>query len=183
MNNFLILVIVLMGGGAIYEYTILEQQLQHAQAAEFQGLTNQGDKIDTILAESRKMEADKLQLAVNLQVAQNKILDLTAQLQTAQKALEDMRLSALAAQAAAQAAAQPPDPNKPPAPPAPPPIIKLGTIVTEDGKTYENCQLLKVEADGITFSHSAGITKVMFRLLPPDLQKRFGYDPVQADGG
>jgi len=40
--------------------------------------------------------------------------------------------------------------------------------------------LLAVEADGVTFSHTKGITKVLFPLLPLDLQKRFGYDSRKA---
>ena len=55
----------------------------------------------------------------------------------------------------------------------------LGTVVTKDGQTYKNCQLLKVYPDGITFSHDDGITKVLFSQLPPALQKRFGYDPQE----
>ena len=58
----------------------------------------------------------------------------------------------------------------------------MGTIATLDGKNYQNCKLLKVDADGITVDHTEGITKIAFGLLPPDLQKRFGYDPHQMTG-
>ena len=66
-----------------------------------------------------------------------------------------------------------------PAPPPPPPTSPndLGTIATLDGKTYQKCELLKVETDGITINHSAGIIKILYGLLPLDLQKKFGYDP------
>jgi hypothetical protein len=40
--------------------------------------------------------------------------------------------------------------------------------------------VLKVEADGVTFSHDDGITKVLFPLLPPTIQKQFDYDPQKA---
>ena len=40
--------------------------------------------------------------------------------------------------------------------------------------------MLKVESDGVTFSHDDGITKILFPFLPPDLQKQFGYDPQKA---
>jgi hypothetical protein len=56
----------------------------------------------------------------------------------------------------------------------------LGTITTLDGRTFENCKVLKVEADGVTFSHDDGITKVLFPLLPPTIQKQFDYDPQKA---
>jgi hypothetical protein len=56
----------------------------------------------------------------------------------------------------------------------------LGTITTLDGRTFQNCKVLKVEADGVTFSHDDGITKVLFPLLPPAIQKQFDYDPQKA---
>jgi hypothetical protein len=56
----------------------------------------------------------------------------------------------------------------------------LGTITTLDGKTYQDCKILKVEADGITFSHAEGITKVLFPMLRPEVQKQYGYDPQKA---
>jgi hypothetical protein len=60
------------------------------------------------------------------------------------------------------------------------PMDALGTITTLQGKTYLNCQLLKVEPDGITFNHSEGIAKVLFVYLSPDIQKRFGFDPEKT---
>jgi hypothetical protein len=179
MNNFLILVIILMGGAGIYEYTNLEQQLQRATAQELTGITGESGKVENLQVEMRKRDAENAQLTKNLADAQVKITDLTQQLQESKKAMEDIRLAALAT---ADAANNPnKDKNKPPAPPAPPPVIKLGTIATQDGKTYNNCILLKVEPDGITFSHSAGITKVMFPFLPLELQKRFGHHDQMPD--
>jgi hypothetical protein len=54
------------------------------------------------------------------------------------------------------------------------------TITTLDGRTFQNCKILKVETDGITFSHADGITKILFPLLPIDMQKKYGYDPHAA---
>ncbi|MGH9592721.1 MAG: hypothetical protein ACRD5L_06495 [Bryobacteraceae bacterium] len=67
----------------------------------------------------------------------------------------------------------------PAAPAAPIPAVgeNIGTVTTLSGQTFENCQLLKVEPDGITFNHTEGITKVLYRNLSLDLQKRFGVDP------
>lgn len=56
----------------------------------------------------------------------------------------------------------------------------IGTVTTLDGRTFHNCKVLKVETDGVTFSHDDGITKVLFPLLPPNVQKQFDYDPQKA---
>jgi hypothetical protein len=45
---------------------------------------------------------------------------------------------------------------------------------------YKNCKMLKVEADGITISHSLGVAKILFTDLPPDMRKTYGYDPEAA---
>jgi hypothetical protein len=65
---------------------------------------------------------------------------------------------------------------------APPPGNNLGTITTLDGKTFQNCQLLGVKADRIVINYAGGITEILYGLMSPELQKRFGYDPHQAAG-
>lgn len=67
----------------------------------------------------------------------------------------------------------------PAAPAAPIPAVgeNIGTVTTLSGQSFQNCQLLKVEPDGITFNHTEGITKVLYRNLSLDIQKRFGVDP------
>jgi hypothetical protein len=55
----------------------------------------------------------------------------------------------------------------------------LGTVTLLDGKIYKNCQLVKVDTDGIVVNYSDSVTKLYFNLMPPDLQKKFGYDPHQ----
>jgi len=184
MNNFLIIVIILLFGGGLYEYTTLQQQLQRAQSEELRGLNGQGGRLDNLQGQIRIVDGENARLKKDLQDANLKITDLTEELKDAKKAVEDMRLSALATEKAADAAiedAKNPSKPKPAAPPAPPPVIKLGTIVTLDGRAYQQCQLLKVEPDGITFSHAEGITKVMFRFLPLELQKRFGHHDEMPD--
>jgi hypothetical protein len=69
----------------------------------------------------------------------------------------------------------------------------LGTVTTVDGKTYQNCRLLKVKPTGIVVNNADGITEIGFMVMQPALQQRFGYDPkaganlpddvVQADEG
>jgi hypothetical protein len=66
------------------------------------------------------------------------------------------------------------------APAAKAPVLSnlLGNITTLDGKSYQNCRLLKVDPDGIVVNHSDGILKINFGLLPPDMKTRFGYNPA-----
>jgi DNA repair exonuclease SbcCD ATPase subunit len=170
MNYFLILVILGLCGGGYYEYTTLQQK----SAADQQQITDLGTKLDALQAENKKLDDDKTQLTNNVADAQTKIADLTKQVQEAQSTLvkakqqDQQDLEALKTQLAAATA---------PPPPPPTPTNNLGTIATVDGKTFQNCQLLKVEADGIVINQADGIIKIVFPMLPSDLQKKFGYDP------
>ena len=70
----------------------------------------------------------------------------------------------------------------PPPTAAPPPPVNtntnaLGSITTILGQNYADCHLLKVEAADIVVSTSEGILQIPFANMPPDLQKRFGFDP------
>ena len=56
----------------------------------------------------------------------------------------------------------------------------IGTVTTLDHKTYTNCKVLKVETDGVTFSHDDGITKILYPMMTPDVQQKFGYTPQGA---
>ncbi len=153
MNMFLLLVLLVAGEGVYFEYN---QQKQVEAGIEKQ-LTAWQTTVNGLDAEIR-----------DLTNAKNDILKATAQAEadieksnmTLAKAQSMIVLSKAEqeAKAAEEAGA-------------------LGTIVTKDGQTYKNCQLLKVYPDGITFNHDDGITKVLFPQLPPALQKRFGYDP------
>jgi len=49
-----------------------------------------------------------------------------------------------------------------------------------NGKTYTNYKVSRVEPDGITLTHSSGITKLFFWELPPELQQKYNYDPQKA---
>ncbi len=51
---------------------------------------------------------------------------------------------------------------------------------TTDGVIYQNVKVLKVEADAVTILDSNGGALVSLAKLPADLQKRFNYDPAQA---
>lgn len=52
---------------------------------------------------------------------------------------------------------------------------------TESGKSYRGCKVLKVDPDGLTFSHSQGIAKIAFTELSEEMQKQHGYDKEKSD--
>ena len=51
---------------------------------------------------------------------------------------------------------------------------------TTDGKTYQGVKVVKIEADCVTILDSDGGARIELAKLPPDLQKRFNYDPDKA---
>lgn len=53
-------------------------------------------------------------------------------------------------------------------------------IVTRKGQIYRHVESIKVEPDGIRFSHEQGTAKLPFEELQSDLQKQYGYDPQKA---
>ncbi len=178
MQWFLLLIIIGLCGGGYYEYTQLQQQLQT------KATTDQA-QIDKLTADNKTLEDQNTTLTKTQSDNQASIADLTTKLQGAQTDLASTQkeLDAdkkIIADAAAKAAAAAAAAAKAAAAAAGPTSNSLGSFTTLDGQSFQNAQLLKIDQDGITFSHSQGITKVNFTLLPPDLQKRFGYDPHQA---
>jgi len=160
MNYFLMLVILLLGGGGYYEYT----QIQQKSSADQQQISDLSAKVDTLQTENKKLEDAQTQLKKSSDDAAAQVGALTQQLQNAQSALAAAKANQPQTAATAKA-------------PVSPTSNDLGTIATLDGKSYQNCQLLKVKAEGIVINDADGITELAFGLLPPDLQKRFGYDP------
>jgi hypothetical protein len=53
-------------------------------------------------------------------------------------------------------------------------------ITTLSGKTYSNVTITRVEPDGITIKHSAGLIKLFYGELPEDVRARYGADPAKA---
>jgi hypothetical protein len=51
---------------------------------------------------------------------------------------------------------------------------------TTDGMYYQNVRVIRVEDDAITIIYKDGGALVPLFKLPPDLQKKFDYDPVKA---
>lgn len=82
--------------------------------------------------------------------------------------------------AAAPAPAPTPSPDapKPWTPPNPIPSQPNWTWTTEDGKTYQNVTITKIEPNSVTITHSMGVSHIDPALLPPDIQKQLNYDPA-----
>lgn len=55
------------------------------------------------------------------------------------------------------------------------------TIETAQGKTYERCKIMKRDPDGVLFSHSKGVAKVLFSDLSEPMRNALGYDAYKAD--
>jgi len=161
------MVIVALCAGGYYQYTLIQKGLKEQKdleaqiAADRQQIGNLNTAFDQLQSEKKKTEDEKTQLTKNLDVAEGVIADLNNQVQTAQSALEDTKKQLTAAL------------NKPP----PPQTDDLGTLTVE-GKTFLDCQLIRVDPDGIVIKHSTGIVKILSPGISPDLQVRFGYNLV-----
>lgn len=55
------------------------------------------------------------------------------------------------------------------------------SLTTEGGKSYRGCKVLKVDPDGLTVSHAAGIAKIAFTELSEAVRKEHGYDKEKAE--
>ena len=53
-------------------------------------------------------------------------------------------------------------------------------ITTINGKTYSNVIVQRVEPDGISIKHSAGIIKLFANELPQDVREQYGFTPEAA---
>jgi hypothetical protein len=53
-------------------------------------------------------------------------------------------------------------------------------LTTLDNSTYHGVRVSRVEVDGIIALYSGGGGKIFFTNLPPDAQKKYGYDPAKA---
>jgi regulator of replication initiation timing len=173
MKYFLLLIILGLCGGGYYEFTLFQQKSADAQ----QQISDLSAKIDTLNSENTKLADDNTKLKKSADDATADAADLTKQLQDAQSELAAAKAQAVQAQAALAKASQ--AATNAPATTAPT-TNSLGTITTLDGKSYQNCQLLNIKTNSIVVNYAEGITEISYSLMPPDLQKRFGYDPRQA---
>jgi len=58
---------------------------------------------------------------------------------------------------------------------------KFEAITTRGDKTYKSVIVTNITPSYIKIIHEAGITKIMLKDLPDDLQKKFNYDPEKAE--
>jgi hypothetical protein len=57
------------------------------------------------------------------------------------------------------------------------PIAKINTLT---GKTYRQCQIVRVHPDGVSFRHADGAAKVLFTDLSKEWRAKLGYDADKA---
>ncbi len=62
---------------------------------------------------------------------------------------------------------------------------ETNSITTRDGKTYTNAVIQRADPNGIVIEYaptpgSVGIAKLKFANLPPEIQKRYNYNPTNA---
>jgi hypothetical protein len=163
MAPLLLLLALLAGGTAYYEFNWHEQSSEGFQSQ----IQNWESRLGQLKSENKKLNEDKLNLA---------------------RQLEQAREAYLASMAQRAALAHPASvaPKPPPAPPKPLPspggtsLEDMGTFTTITGKTYQSARLLKIEATDIVISSAEGITQIPYVIMPPDMQKKFGWDPQKS---
>ena len=168
MKYFLSMIIVLMGCGGFYEYNILNSRHE----GDEQRVTDATAEVAPLKDQVATLTAANAKLTKQSDDDQTALTDLGKQVQEAQLALMTEKQKESAGKPAPVTDVSNPIPT--------PGTNNLGTIGTLDGKVYPNCQLMKVQADGIVVSYTGGITQVSFNLMQPELQKRFGFDPKMA---
>lgn len=57
---------------------------------------------------------------------------------------------------------------------------ELGDLVLANGRTLKSAVIREIDDTGIMLAHAAGIGRIAFTDLSPDLQDRFAYDPDAA---
>ncbi len=155
MNPFLLALVLLAAGAAYYEFNWQEQSNQGFQSQ----IQNWESQLAQLKAENKKLTAQKASLSQQVETAR------ASYFQPANNG------------GTTSAPGQPgPTPVLPP-PTGNTPFEDLGTFTTITGKTYQDSKLLKIEATDIVISCTDGITQVNYAIMPPDLQKKFGWDP------
>ena len=59
--------------------------------------------------------------------------------------------------------------------------IELGTLRTEDGRTFHEARAVSADTLGLTFRHRGGVAKIDFELLSREIRDRYGYDKAIAE--
>lgn len=53
-------------------------------------------------------------------------------------------------------------------------------ITTLQGRTFRQCEIVRVHPDGVSFRHATGAARVLFSDLSSEWRSRLGYDPEKA---
>jgi hypothetical protein len=154
MGPLLLILALLAGGTAYYEFNWQQQSGQGFQSQ----IQNWESQLARLKTENKELTALKASLSQQAESARASFF-----------------------QPANNAAM----PGQSTAPPTLPPgmggiIEDLGTFTTVTGKTYQDSKVLKIEATDIIISCTDGITQVAYAIMPPDLQKKFGWDPQKS---
>jgi cell division protein FtsB len=183
MNNptlciLLLLVAISLGAGGYYEYNRQNEEILARQ----QAIPLLIKTVSQLQANADDLQTGNKSLTKELADVQGKVSDLTSQIAAAKSNLDQMKsateefkkttdeatMAADKAKRATDAILHPP-----------PPTNNLGTIVTRNGKTYDTCGLLKVEANDIIIHSSTGVISIFYTFLPANLQSKFGYNPMK----
>lgn len=54
-------------------------------------------------------------------------------------------------------------------------------ITLADGETLHDARVLRQDAESVTLAHSAGVARVIYSRLTPELQQRFGLTPAEVE--
>jgi len=58
--------------------------------------------------------------------------------------------------------------------------MRVPTLQTQDGQTFENVDIREVTPTEVSFGHSGGVRRLTMDKLPADLQSKFLYDPAEV---
>lgn len=61
------------------------------------------------------------------------------------------------------------------------PVQRIEAFATVHGKAYRDVTIVRVEPDGVTFTHAKGAGRVLFADLPAETRARLGYDAKKAE--
>ncbi len=186
MNYVLLVVILAVCGGAYYTHTQDQQQIASlqaqldqaeaaAKAAADTAASNPGPSVPAIVSPALHPAANgnpaPSPLTHDLDSPPPTLVNTPVPLHTGPHAVvvdnpDATRAGSVDAAAEAASAAAESD--------------NLGTVTTLDNHSYANCHVIKIDQDGVIFSNDAGITKIEYAMMPPNLQKKFGYTPQAA---
>ena len=55
------------------------------------------------------------------------------------------------------------------------------SLTTRSGTSYDTCRITRIEADGITIMHAAGVVRIPYDDLPADFRDRYGFTKQRVE--